>query len=98
MSDDLISREAVIAAVDRHTREDGTLDDDISVILEEVETTFDKEKVIDKLVELRQKEYNDNEEEEDLTDGEEIYDAGRSQGRFEAYHKTIEIVKKGGLE
>lgn len=98
MSDDLISREAVIAAVDRHTREDGTLDDDISVILEEVETTFDKEKVIDKLVELRQKEYNDNEEEEDLTDGEEIYDAGRSQGRFEAYHKTIEIIEKGGIE
>lgn len=59
---------------------------------------FDKEKVIDKLVELRQKEYNDNEKEEDLTDGEEIYDAGRSQGRFEAYHKTIEIIEKGGIE
>lgn len=46
MSDDLISRKAVIEAVDRHTREDGTLDDDISIILEEVETAFDKEKVI----------------------------------------------------
>lgn len=44
--DDLISRKAVIEAVDRHTREDGTLDDDISIILEEVETAFDKEKVI----------------------------------------------------
>ena len=33
MSDDLISRKAVIKAVDRHTREDGTLDDDISIIL-----------------------------------------------------------------
>ena len=49
MSDDLISRKAVIAAVDRHTREDGTLDDDISVILEEVETAFDKEKVIEEI-------------------------------------------------
>lgn len=49
MSDDLISREAVIEAVDRHTREDGTLDDDISVILEEVKTAFDKEKVIEEL-------------------------------------------------
>ena len=46
MRDDLISREAVIEAVDRHTKEDGTLDDDISVILEEVKTAFDKEKVI----------------------------------------------------
>ena len=49
MSDDLIRRKAVIKAVDRHTRDDGTLDDDISVILEEVETAFDKEKVIEEL-------------------------------------------------
>lgn len=49
MSDDLIRRKAVIEAVDRHTKEDGTLDDDISVILEEVETVFDKEKVIEEL-------------------------------------------------
>ena len=49
MSNDLISRKAVIEAVDRHTRDDGTLDDDISVILEEVETAFDKEKVIEEL-------------------------------------------------
>lgn len=47
MSNDLISRKAVIKAVDRHTREDGTLDDDISIILEEVKTGFDKEKVIE---------------------------------------------------
>ena len=49
MSDDLISRKAVIESVDRHTRDDGTLDDDISVILEEVKTAFDKEKVIEEL-------------------------------------------------
>ena len=49
MSNDLISRKAVIETVDRHTRDDGTLDDDISVILEEVETAFDKEKVIEEL-------------------------------------------------
>lgn len=51
MSDDLISRKAVIEAVDRHTREDGTLDEDITVILEEVKTVFDKEKVIEALKE-----------------------------------------------
>ena len=51
MSDDLISRKAVIKAVDRHTREDGTLDDDISVILEEIKTAFDKEKVISQIQE-----------------------------------------------
>ena len=54
MSDDLISRKAVIEAVDKHTREDGTLDDDISVILEEVETALDKGKVIGELKEAEQ--------------------------------------------
>lgn len=49
MSDDLISRKAVIKAVDGHTRDDGILDEDISVILEEVKTTFDNEKVIEEL-------------------------------------------------
>ena len=49
MSDDLIRRKAVIEVVHRHTRDDGTLDDDISVILEEVETAFDKEKVKEEL-------------------------------------------------
>lgn len=49
MSDDLISREAIIEAVDRHTREDGTLDDDITIILEEVKTAFDKGRVIEEL-------------------------------------------------
>ena len=39
----------VIQIVDRHTRKDGTLDEDISVILEEVETAFDKEKVKEEL-------------------------------------------------
>ena len=49
--DYLISRKAVIEAVDRHTREGGTLDDDISVILEEIKTAFDKEKVISQIQE-----------------------------------------------
>lgn len=52
MSDDLISREAVIEVVDRHTRDDGTLDDDISVILEEIKTAFDKEKVMKQFQEV----------------------------------------------
>ena len=88
MSDDLISREAVIAAVDRHTREDGTLDDDISVILEEVETTFDKEKVIEELKNLAEvsREYWSKFDDEDAF------------GEMNAYTRAIEIVEKGGIE
>lgn len=88
MSDDLISRKAVIAAADRHTREDGTLDDDISVILEEVETTFDKEKVIKELKNLAEvsREYWSKFDDEDAF------------GEMNAYTRAIEIVEKGGVE
>ena len=61
-------------------------------------TAFDKEKAIAELVELRQREYNDSDDEPETLDGEEIYDEGRSQGRFEAYHRAIKIVEKGGIE
>lgn len=44
--DRMVNVNDVIEAVDKHTREDETLDEDISVILEEVKTAFDKEKVI----------------------------------------------------
>ena len=55
MSNDLISRKAVIETVDRHTTDDGKLDDDISVILEEVKTAFDKEKVKEQIQIFRSK-------------------------------------------
>lgn len=45
MSNDLISRSAAIKAVDRHTTEDGKLDEDISVILEEIPTAYDVDEV-----------------------------------------------------
>lgn len=81
---DLISRKAVIEAVDKHTREDGTLDEDISIILEEVKTAFDKEKVIDEL------EYD--------KEMSAKYSTGlREQGHIEAFDEAISIVKKGGI-
>ena len=95
MNDDLISRKALLnkAEYDRNGR---------LVIpyraVENTPTAFDKEKVIEELVELRRIEYDNSDEEPELLDGEEIYDEGRSQGRFEAYHRAIEIVEKGGIE
>ena len=79
---DLISRKAVIEAVDRHTRDDGTLDDDISVILEEVETAFDKEKVIEQLHRCRVYQFQGT-----LPDGRVCH-----------FSDVIEIVEKGGIE
>lgn len=67
-------------------------------IIEDQPTAFDKEKVTEELVELRRIEYDNSDEEPELLDGEEIYDEGRSKGRFEAYHRAINIVEKGGIE
>lgn len=91
MSDDLISRKAVIEAVDRHTKEDGTLDEDISVILEEVKTAFDKEKVHSELIELRNAEVF----KPDFTNK---YDEAQSQGRYSAFLDAIRVFEKGGIE
>ena len=88
MSDDLISRKAVIETVDRHTREDGTLDDDISVILEEVKAAFDKEKVIEKLKRLQVNSFGYYNQ----------YDDEQAFGESTAYRTAIEIVEKGGIE
>ena len=86
MIDDLISRKAVIEAVDRHTREDGTLDDDISVILEEVKTAFDKEKVIEEI--------------KLITAGYVLncnYTSEYVQGFIDMSKKIIETIEKGGV-
>ena len=95
MSDDLISRKFLLECAE--------YDDKWRLVIpyEKVKnapTAFDKEKVIEALVELRQREYKDSDEEPETIDGEEIYDEGRSQGKFEAYHRAIGIVEKGGIE
>ena len=80
--DRLLNANDVIEAVDNHTREDGTLDEDISVILEEVKTDFDKKKVIEKL-----------KGEIELCVTQPLF-----QGRYIKKNRAIEIVEKGGIE
>lgn len=78
----LIDEDAVIKAIDKHTRDDGVLDDDISVILEEIQTAFYKEKVKAELkneIELVVKDYP-------------------LHGRYIKKNRAIEIVEKGGTE
>lgn len=83
----LVNVNDVIEAIDKHTREDETLDEDISVILEEVKTAFDEEKVIEEL---------------DKLTGEEctLHECGIRSERCKPCiaKKAIDIVKKGGIE
>lgn len=63
-------------------------------------TAYDPDKIEVQLEELQKAEQDrpDNCDENGFGDGEQIYDDGRSQGRFEAFGEAIEIVKGGGVD
>ena len=60
-------------------------------------TAFDVDEVVERLEKLKKAEQDrsDNCDESGCCDGEEIFCDGRSQGRFEAFGKAIEIVGGG---
>lgn len=63
-------------------------------------TAYDPDKVVEQLGKLKKAEQDrpDDCDEDGCGDGEQIYDDGRSQGRYEAFGKAIEIVKGGGVD
>jgi hypothetical protein len=67
---------------------------------EEYPTAYDVDKVVEQLGKLKKAEQGrpDDCDEDGCGDGEQIYDGGRSQGRYEAFSKAIEIVKAGGAD
>lgn len=84
----LIDESDVIKIIDKHTTEDGKLDDDISVILEEVKTAFNKEKV-KKIIESCANEEKNN---------WDTYDDEYSFGAMNAHMRDISIIERGGIE
>lgn len=62
-------------------------------------TAYDPDKVVEQLEKLKKAEQDrpDDCDEDGCGDGEQIYDDGRSQGRYEAFGKAIQIVKGGGV-
>lgn len=63
-------------------------------------TAYDPDKVVEQLGKLKKAEQDrpDDCDEDGYGDGEQIYNDGRSQGRYEAFGKAIEIVKGGGVD
>ena len=63
-------------------------------------TAYDPDRVVVQLEELKKAEQDrsDDCDENGFGDGEQIYDDGRSQGRFEAFGEAIKIVKGGGID
>lgn len=64
---------------------------------EEIKRFPNLDKVVERLRELRSKDYDNSDEEPLLVDIEEVYEEGRSQGRYEAYGKAIGIILGGRL-
>lgn len=91
----LLKESDVIKAIDKHTKEDGTLNEDITVILEEVKTAFDKEKIIE---ELKSWEKASHDAGIQSTYAELDNKASGYYQESRAYHRAIEIVEKGGIE
>lgn len=83
----LVNVNDVIEAIDKHTREDETLDEDISVILEEVKTAFDEEKVIDELNDIK-----------DIPRDDSAAETISTRIWNRAVTKSIKIVERGGIE
>ena len=73
---------------------------DVIYALREFPTAYDPDKVVEQLGKLKKAEQDrpDDCDEDGCGDGEQIYDGGRSQGRFEAFGKAIQIVKGGGVD
>ena len=69
-------------------------------VIETEPTAYDPDKVVEQLEELKKAEQNrpDNCDKTGFGDGEQIFDDGRSQGRYEAFGETIKIVKGGGVD
>ena len=83
----LIDEADVVKGIDKHTQPDGTLDDDISCILEEVPTAFDKEKVINEIhISSAGMAVNMN------------VSSSYAEGYIDAAKDIIEIIEKGGIE
>ena len=104
MSNDLISRKEAIDILENMIFKVGK-DLSKSYLLQDareriigLNTAFDKEKVIENLTNLANAEVDMSDDEPEFADVEDFFDEGRSQGRFEAYRNSLEIVKKGGIK
>ena len=83
-----------------NTSNRGTCDYFIVDQIEELcrsEKIYDLDKVVEQIEKLKKAEQNrsDNCDETGFGDGEQIFDDGRSQGRYEAFGEAIKIVKRG---
>lgn len=101
----LIDADDVISLLANHHFDDSKKNTDLLIHnlckeVKSVPTAYDPDKVVEQLEDLKKAEQDRKDvcDENGCGDGEQIYNDGRSQGRFEAYVRAIKIVKGGGLD
>ena len=95
MSDDLISRKALISDMRSRKYIDKALCEIFETVVDEAPTAFDKEKVIEELKSWKKASYNAG-----IQSSYAGLDGKASEYYQEslAYHRAIKIVKEGGIE
>lgn len=96
MSNDLISRSALIEDMRSRKYIDKALCEIFETVVDDAPTAYDLDAVCEELKKLKNAEVDMSDEEPELADAENIYEGGRAQGRVEAYVKAVEIVRNGG--
>lgn len=90
MSDDLISRKALIADMKSRKYIDKALCEIFETVVDEAPTAFDKEKVMNEI-----KEYKEDAEK---WANKSIENADEFSTYVDAYKNCLDIVEKGGIE
>lgn len=98
MSNDLISRKALLQSLRNNVLVDVTPNLEQAIVEQPI--AYDVDKVVEQLEKLVNAEYEKeaNCDENGFGDGEQIYEDGRTRGMYEAYGKALEIVRSGGVE
>lgn len=101
----LIDADKVVEHLEKVKKESASLVDMAHIlgfqsVIDVQPTAYDPDKVVEQLEKLKKAEQDrsDDCDEDGYGDGEQIYDDGRSQVKFEAFGKAIEIVKGGGVD
>lgn len=109
MSNDLISRKALMKifseTIDGRRMPEYDCDgfpitlslSEIKKFIRQAPTAYDVDSACEELTKLKNAEVDMSDKEPELTDVEDIYDAGRSQGRIEAFSMAIDIARNGGI-
>lgn len=104
MTNDLISRKEALELIRNiaYSRYLSTFEckfyEDIYNVIKKIPIAYDLDAVCEEINQLKNSEFDMSDEEPDLTDPDVIYDEAFSQGKIDAFNKSVDIIKKGSKQ